>query len=211
VAARLASGANRRVVRCVWVGALWLAVLCPFTANYTSAILTETLATFLTTLAVLIFLLPPAMEMEFLHEKRQVVLGALVRPEAPLLIAGVLLVLWVRWHHRANWRKLAVATLWMLAGLLLPLAPWAARNARTFGRVQFLAPRYAETFGDYIPTGFYAWTGLDVSLSRCLSFRVEICPLSLFRLTIFLPTDSTLETNCCALLRCLKNTIVGTG
>jgi hypothetical protein len=68
------------------------------------------------------------MEMEFLHEKRQVVLGALVRPEAPLLIAGVLLVLWVRWHHRANWRKLAVATLWMLAGLLLPLAPWAARK-----------------------------------------------------------------------------------
>jgi hypothetical protein len=172
VAARLTGGANRRVVTCVWVGALWLAVLCPFTANYTSAILTETLATFLTTLAVLIFLLPPATEIEFLHKNRQVLLGALtwflggivvglgtlVRPEAPLLIAAVLLVLWVRWHHRANWRKLAVATLWMLAGLLLPLAPWAARNARTFGRVQFLAPRYAETFGDYIPTGFYAWT-----------------------------------------------------
>jgi len=129
VAVRLASGANRRVVTCVWVGALWLAVLCPFTANYTSAILTETLATFLTTLAVLIFLLPPAMEIEFLNKKRQAFLGALtwflggivvglgtlVRPEAPLLIAAVLLVLWVRWHRRANWRKLAVATLWMLA------------------------------------------------------------------------------------------------
>jgi hypothetical protein len=60
-----------------------------------------------------------------------------------------------------------VATLWMLAGLLLPLAPWAARNARTFGRVQFLAPRYAETFGDYIPTGFYAWTS-----TWMLRFRV---------------------------------------
>jgi hypothetical protein len=172
VAARLASGANRRVVADISVVALWLAILCPFTANYTSAILTETLATFLTTLAVLIFLLPSAMDIELLHEKRQVLLaaltwflggivvglGTLVRPEAPLLIVAVLLALWVRWHRRANWRKLAVATLWMLAGLLLPLAPWAARNARTLGRVQFLAPRYAETFGDYIPTGFYAWT-----------------------------------------------------
>jgi hypothetical protein len=43
-------------------------------------------------------------------------------------------------------------------GLLVPLAPWAARNAHVVGRVQFLAPRYAETFGDVLPTGFYAWT-----------------------------------------------------
>jgi len=48
--------------------------------------------------------------------------------------------------------------LWMLVGLLLPLAPWAARNAVNLGRVQFLAPRYAETYGDVLPTGFYAWT-----------------------------------------------------
>jgi hypothetical protein len=46
----------------------------------------------------------------------------------------------------------------MTVGLLSPLAPWAARNAHVFGRVQFLAPRYAETYGDVMPTGFYAWT-----------------------------------------------------
>src|SRR5260370_7123968 len=46
----------------------------------------------------------------------------------------------------------------MGVGLLLPLAPWAARNAVSFGRIQFLAPRYAETYGDVLPTGFYAWT-----------------------------------------------------
>jgi hypothetical protein len=46
----------------------------------------------------------------------------------------------------------------MCAGLLLPLAPWAARNARTFGRVEFLGPRYAQTFGDFIPRGYFAWT-----------------------------------------------------
>jgi hypothetical protein len=46
----------------------------------------------------------------------------------------------------------------MFAGMLLPLTPWAARNSATLGRAQFLAPRYAETYGDVLPTGFYAWT-----------------------------------------------------
>jgi hypothetical protein len=46
----------------------------------------------------------------------------------------------------------------MIVGLALPLAPWAARNAVNLGRAQFLAPRYAETYGDVLPTGFYAWT-----------------------------------------------------
>jgi hypothetical protein len=38
------------------------------------------------------------------------------------------------------------------------LAPWAARNVLSVGHAQFLAPRYAETVGDVMPTGFYAWT-----------------------------------------------------
>jgi hypothetical protein len=86
-------------------------------------------------------------------------MGTLVRPETPLLLLAVGLVLVVRWRHRADWSKLALAASWMAVGLLLPLTPWAARNARTLGRVEFLAPRYAETFGDFIPHGFHAWTG----------------------------------------------------
>jgi hypothetical protein len=85
-------------------------------------------------------------------------LGTLVRPETPLLLAAVLIVLWLRFRRRESWSKLALATLWMIAGFLLPLSPWAARNALSVGRVQFLAPRYAETYGDVLPTGFYAWT-----------------------------------------------------
>jgi hypothetical protein len=81
-----------------------------------------------------------------------------VRPETPLLLAAMMIALWVRYRRPTNWKRLALATLWMTAGLLLPLAPWATRNAVTLGRVQFLAPRYAETYGDVLPTGFYAWT-----------------------------------------------------
>jgi len=75
-----------------------------------------------------------------------------------LLLGAVLIFLWLRYRRREYWSKLALATLWMIVGVLLPLAPWAARNAVSLGREQFLAPRYAETYGDVLPTGFYAWT-----------------------------------------------------
>jgi hypothetical protein len=44
------------------------------------------------------------------------------------------------------------------AGLVLPLAPWAARNWVQFHQVQFLAPRYAASPDEYTPRGLYAWT-----------------------------------------------------
>src|SRR5262249_42007887 len=53
IAERLADPASRRRV---FIAALWLAALCPFTANYTAVVLSETLVTFLTTLAILILL-----------------------------------------------------------------------------------------------------------------------------------------------------------
>lgn len=172
IAARLATGASEPIRRRISIAALWLAVLCPFTANYTAVPLTEVLATFLTTLAILIFLLPSGYELDLVRTRSDLLrsvltwflgglvvgLGTLVRPETPLLLAAVLLVYWLRWWRPSNWGKLTVATLWVTTGLLVPLAPWAARNARALGRAQFLSPRYAETFGDVMPTGFYAWT-----------------------------------------------------
>jgi 4-amino-4-deoxy-L-arabinose transferase-like glycosyltransferase len=173
IAARLAPVSRRAIVG---TAALWMAALCPFTADYTAVVLTETLATFFTTLAVLVFvyfLTEPGLDLSasataqrktlslagwFLLLGIVVGLGTLVRPETPLVLAAAGIALCVRWYRRANWPKLILATCWMCVGLLLPLAPWAARNARTFGRVEFLGPRYAQTYGDFIPRGYFAWT-----------------------------------------------------
>jgi 4-amino-4-deoxy-L-arabinose transferase-like glycosyltransferase len=173
IAARLAPAAQRRTVA---TAALWMAALCPFTAAYTAAILTETLAIFFTALAM--FLAVPLLgdssldfsadsvasgklfsfSGRFLLLGFVVGLGTLVRPEAPLLLAAVGAALCWQWTQRVNWKKLILAACCMCVGLLLPLFPWAARNARTLGRAQFLAPHYAETYGDFVPRGFYSWT-----------------------------------------------------
>jgi len=157
--------------------ALWMAALCPFTANYTAAVLTEVLATFLTTLALLAFVIAfghastvssnDSVGHRLLYSETAwwlltgliVGLGTLVRPETPLLLFAAGLVLAVYWRHRVDWSKLFLAISWISLGLILTLIPWAARNARTLGRIEFLAPRYAETYGDFIPRGFYDWTG----------------------------------------------------
>jgi hypothetical protein len=177
IAARLAPAPRRAVTGTT---ALWMAALCPFTADYTAVVLTETLATFFTALVVLLFvyfLTAPALDSPanapsdlsargkafsfagcFLLLGFTAGLGTLVRPETPLVLAAAGTVLCIRWWWRANWPKLTLATCWMCVGLLLPLAPWAARNARTLGRVEFLGPRYAQTYGDFIPRGYFAWT-----------------------------------------------------
>src|SRR6267143_3883707 len=62
IAARLAAGAPGETRSRVAAAALWLTALCPFTANYTTVPQTEILATFFTTLALLIFLSPAGIE-----------------------------------------------------------------------------------------------------------------------------------------------------
>jgi hypothetical protein len=160
--------------------ALWLAAVCPFTANYTAVVLTETLATFLTALALLVLLEAMREERLFAGEAQEVGgagargtggsnsmrwllggivagFGTLVRPETPLLLAGVGVVLAICWRRPADWSKLIRVTALMAAGLALPLLPWAARNWRVLHEAQFLAPRYAEMPGEYVPKGFSSW------------------------------------------------------
>jgi hypothetical protein len=169
IAARLAPESARRRVA---LAGLWLAALCPFTANYTAVVLTETLVTLLTALAIVLLL-----EAERNASQRTDAspgatrafspwflaglvggFGALVRPETPLLLVAAGLVLAAKWCRPVDWVKLSRASLLMGVGLLLPLLPWAARNWKTLHEVQFLAPRYAELPGEFAPLGFNAWT-----------------------------------------------------
>src|ERR1700723_3535312 len=93
IAARIAPEASRRVA----LGGLWLAALCPFTANYTAVILTETLVIFLTALAILVLLqtdvggASAARATAFLANPWLLAgivvgFGTLVRPETPLVL-----------------------------------------------------------------------------------------------------------------------------
>jgi 4-amino-4-deoxy-L-arabinose transferase-like glycosyltransferase len=186
IAARLAPVDSRRKIA---LAALWLAALCPFTANYAAVVLTEILVIFLTALAILILLqtnLGADRNTESALEPRGPIFvsntwflgglvvgfGTLVRPETPLLLLAAGLVLLARWWRPTDWRKLAQAGILMGVGLVLPLMPWAARNWHTLHDVQFLAPRYSELPGEYTPLGFTAWTNTwmwrfrDVYLSQ---------------------------------------------
>jgi hypothetical protein len=166
IAARLAPEGSRRRVA---LAALWLAALCPLTANYTAVVLTETLTIFLTALGILVLLetdlgvagsssrMAPLTN-RWLLGGIVVGFGTLVRPETPLLLIAAGLVLAAKWRRRADWPKLIRAGVLMGIGLILPLVPWATRNWRVLHDTQFLAPRYSELPGEYTPKGFDAWT-----------------------------------------------------
>jgi hypothetical protein len=164
IAARLAPEDSRRPVTNV---ALWLAALCPFIANYSAVILTETLCVFLGAVAILVLLDAFRRDSGDVAERGWnrwflggilAGFGTLVRPETPLLLLAAGLVLVAKWRKPTDWARLIRAGTLMAAGLVLPLLPWAARNWRTLHEVEFLAPRYSELPGEFTPLGFSAWT-----------------------------------------------------
>ena len=172
LAAALApAGARRRV----WIIALWLAATCPFLANYSAVVLTEVVVTFFATAALCCFVLglrqdsteailpighlcafPLALALlgSFLTGA-----AGLVRPEMPLLLGAAILVYGFRVWRTQGAQKAVLYAAAMGGAFLLPLLPWAARNAISLHKLQFLAPRYATFPGEYPPVGFYAWTG----------------------------------------------------
>ena len=172
MAERLAPEQQKRQV---FIAGLWLAVLCPFTANYSAVILTETLVVFLTALAMLVLLesdagpRPAGWETSSSRANRYLAnpwllagivvgFGTLVRPDTPLLLVAVALVLAAKWYRPRDWPRLMRAGALMGVGLFLPLLPWAARNWTVLHKVQFLSPRYSELPGEYTPLGVTDWT-----------------------------------------------------
>jgi len=178
----------------VLITAMWLAALCPFTANYTAVALTESFAVALTATALVLLVGLCGSAQDLLSQaKRQlwepkndfrhwaapfgfvVGVGTLFRPETPLL----LLAAWigtafplVRRRRTASWIRIVA-----YSGLacVLPLVPWAVRNAVTLHEVQFLAPKNSNLPGELVPSGFMAW-------EKTWLFRMKDCYLAPWKL-----------------------------
>jgi 4-amino-4-deoxy-L-arabinose transferase-like glycosyltransferase len=160
----------------VFTVTLWIATLCPFTANYTAVPMTEVFAGFFTAAALLSLLAliwgacggtaallrsawaaRHAESIFALTSGFLIGMGTLFRPETPLLlvVAWILLTfIWLRQRRILFWLQLAVLA---AMGCAVPLAPWAVRNFVTLHEVQFLAPKNSNLPGELIPYGFMAW------------------------------------------------------
>jgi len=190
LAAFLVSLCSRQVnrQRAFLVG-LWLAALCPFTANYVAVPLTEVWATFLTAVALLLLVIvaaevraegpwwPRRTWIEGKGYWRLVALGGLIvgvgalfRPETPLLLLTtiILLGLWMWW--RGETKRFILSAVLMVCACALILVPWTVRNAITLHEFQPLAPKDTMLPGEVDPRGFMAW-------ERTWLFRVRDCYL----------------------------------
>jgi phosphate/sulfate permease len=138
------------------MAALWLAALCPFTANYVAMPLTETLSIFCVALGLYAF----AAVMDYPRWTMILALAfawsycALLRPDG-VLLAVVFLPALV--FYSRNPATLRIA---LICGLLaaLPFVAWTARNWHTFHVFQPLAPRSATDPGEPTIPGFQRWT-----------------------------------------------------
>lgn len=149
--------------RAAW-WALWLAVLCPFTANYAAAPLTEMLEIFWISVAFYAlsrFLQADEESPQWRWALLQALAwsyAALLRPDGALL--AVALCPAMAWYGRKRWGAKRITRYAAVAAVLsvLPFIPWTMRNWRTFHVFQPLAPRYATDPGEPTNPGFNRWT-----------------------------------------------------
>jgi hypothetical protein len=144
--------------------ALWLGVLCPFTANYVAGVLSETLTVFCVTLTF--FALERWHHHGAGHNRWLYAVafalgyGILLRPEQGLVAAAVIpamALLSLRQRRGKSLTATLTPVVLTAALALLPLVPWTARNWRTMHVFQPLAPRFATDPGESNPSGFQRW------------------------------------------------------
>lgn len=141
-----------------------LSALCPFTAQYSAAVLTETLAIFCAAHALFYGVRGvkglqagrPA-TLVWLTAGMWTAFGILLRPDGGIVLIALGLVFLVLLFRSRDKRQVFVAGLLLLVISLAPLIPWAVRNWRTFHVFQPLAPRYANDSGEFVPQGFNHW------------------------------------------------------
>ena len=145
--------------------ALWLAALCPFTANYTADPMTETISIFCIALGLfaggrLIRGIRAGGRLPWGYlalTATALSCAILCRPDGVLLPAAVVPGIW--WYTRraaprASWKAALLCAL--LAAL--PFIPWTIRNYRVFHVFQPLAPRFANDPGEDTLPGYVRWT-----------------------------------------------------
>jgi len=143
---------------------LWIAALCPFTANYTSTALAETPVFF--TIALSFYAFARWQDAGRGYNRWLWVVAAalaysiLLRPEQGLLSAAVLpAMLWRSLANSAEAKRWHAALPVLAAALfvVLPLIVWTARNERIFHVFQPLSPRDASDPGEVQLHGFSRW------------------------------------------------------
>jgi hypothetical protein len=179
-------------LRRMFLVGLWLAAVCPFTANYVSVILTEVWAVFFTALAMffLVAVFVGATGVSSLGRWSlvgrnywwaaalsgfAVGLDTLFRPESPLLLATAILVLSVILLRRREFRRFLLTSALMAVAAALPLVPWTIRNAVTLHEFQPLTSQNVDSPGEFVPKGFMDW-------ERTWLYRVRDCYLVSWKL-----------------------------
>ena len=140
-----------------FLGLIIYGFLCWFTVSWTRYILAETLATFLTMLAVAVS------TMTLQSERRRWLLvgficgvALMVRADSVLLVGAFGLFLLIQ-IARLRTSKSIVNLLLFCAAIPLVLAPWIARNYIAFGKFQPLSSPVGVPHGEYVPGGYLLW------------------------------------------------------
>jgi hypothetical protein len=143
---------------------LWLAALCPFTASYAAAPLTETLTLF----AIALALWAAARFQDWpgwssaLWFTLAASFAALLRPDGALLGAALAPAMAMGLRRRDEAcaiprKKLLRMALVCVLLALAPFAAWSWRNWRVFHVFEPLAPRYANDPGEPTYPGWQRW------------------------------------------------------
>jgi 4-amino-4-deoxy-L-arabinose transferase-like glycosyltransferase len=145
-----------------------LAALCPFLANYSAAVLTETLEIFFTTVALEFAVTGlDRLDQQQVYWKAWAGSGLaiaaciLLRPDGGILLTAVGLYLAYRmvtaWRRGSGAASAIKAAVVLSLCALAPLVPWTVRNLRTLHQFQPLAPRYATANDELAERGFNRW------------------------------------------------------
>jgi hypothetical protein len=151
---------NERAAKAAYL----LAAICPFTANYVAAPLSETLAICCTAHSFYYGVRglktlqagKPGLRL-WCIAGAWAAAGLFLRPDDGIvLVAFGVALAWLLFTH-INKRTIVVAGLLFSLCAITPLVPWTIRNWRTFHVIQPLAPRYANDPGEFVPSGFNRW------------------------------------------------------